>query len=734
MKKLFVILTVVLMATNLFGVIRYVHYVEYNIKPRGGTKLYGGFDGDENSFGERGNPWNDIEKTTIDGNNEWTCVVITLGNNVVVDGFNIIRGHEGTGTYDRAGGVRVWGKTDVILRNLNIHDCYAAQGAGILIDTEQNSGSVTVEYVIVYNCNGTCGAVEVAFPTKPSVSIRHCTIVNNNAYGLEWAGSDEPYRMNHDWYNNIVWNNNNPRVSDVQENLWRWAREFSSDSYAGGARWTDFSWGEPGANMLFETEVGGPGFVSGSFRLAENSPCIDAGRGGADMGALPYCGPVIPDPAELAVSPTTLNIGTGSSGVFTVSNVGDEELDWQASENETWMNLSPTSGNLSGGSSRQVTVTINRTGLEPGNYSGVVSVTSNGGDAAVTVNMSVVEAAPILDINPTTVYYNEGIAVRNVTIGNAGTANLTWNAYENPEENWILSLNPSSGLLIPGQTVDMTVTVDNNIEDGTYQGIVTVTSNGGNENIQINMTLETDSPDYLVRVNCGSDTAFIDDEGNVWSKDQKFTWAWGYVDGSDYYTLHSISNTVNDGLYQTNRMDLTEYKFDGSNGHYEIRLLFAELRYDEEWQSRFDVYCEGDLKISNLDLVDLYGKYYATERMFEVDVTDGVLNIVFADRHPQVSGIEVKGFYGVTKEKGFDKAGVKAEMQGKIWPNPFQYQVNVVEPDLKNVKMYDVLGRRVLETEKGSFVMDGGLPTGVYFFRVETVENELHEWARIFFW
>jgi len=269
MKKIIIL---ALMASNLFGAVRYAktngsnawtgrspvytsinsavnacqsgdevwvsggHYVECNIKPRGGTKLYGGFDGDENSLSERGNPWNDIEKTTIDGNNEWTCIVITLGNNVVVDGFNIIRGHEGTGTYDRAGGVRVWGKTDVILRNLTIHDCYAAQGAGILIDTEQNFGSITVEYVIVYNCSGTCGAVEVANPTNPPVNISNCTIADNYIFGLEWAGSDEPYRMNHDWYNNIVWNNNNPRVRDVQENLWRWAREFSSDSYAGGER------------------------------------------------------------------------------------------------------------------------------------------------------------------------------------------------------------------------------------------------------------------------------------------------------------------------------------------------------------------------------------------------------------------------------------------------------------------------------------------------------------------
>jgi len=107
-------------------------------------------------------------------------------------------------------------------------------------------------------------------------------------------------------------------------------------------------------------------------------------------------------------------------------------------------------------------------------------------------------------------------------------------------------------------------------------------------------------------------------------------------------------------------------------------------------------------------------------------VTDGHIEIDFIPKYSYttISAIKVVALSGKalsgTKENG------KTEVRGRVWPNPFQYEVNVVEPGLKNVKVYDVLGRRVLETEKGSFVMDGGLPTGVYFFQVETVENRVY--------
>jgi len=61
-----------------------------------------------------------------------------------------------------------------------------------------------------------------------------------------------------------------------------------------------------------------------------------------------------------------------------------------------------------------------------------------------------------------------------------------------------------------------------------------------------------------------------------------------------------------------------------------------------------------------------------------------------------------------------------------IWPNPFRYKVAVQEPNLKALTVYNVLGQKVLATEKNECIINHALPTGVYFFRVETVSGKVY--------
>ncbi len=91
--------------------------------------------------------------------------------------------------------------------------------------------------------------------------------------------------------------------------------------------------------------------------------------------------------AVLSINPTTLDFGaSATSKGFDISNAGSGTLSWGVSENETWITtVSPASGN----GNAAVTVNVDRSGLSPGDHSGEVTVTSNGGNQELTVRMNV---------------------------------------------------------------------------------------------------------------------------------------------------------------------------------------------------------------------------------------------------------------------------------------------------------------------------------------------------------
>jgi len=93
----------------------------------------------------------------------------------------------------------------------------------------------------------------------------------------------------------------------------------------------------------------------------------------------------------LFLSPESLDFGTELTQLsFTVRNDGGGTLNWSASESIPWVvSLSPASGSLGTGKTQSVTVTVDRQGLSPGNYTGSISLSSNGGSKEVEVKMDV---------------------------------------------------------------------------------------------------------------------------------------------------------------------------------------------------------------------------------------------------------------------------------------------------------------------------------------------------------
>lgn len=99
---------------------------------------------------------------------------------------------------------------------------------------------------------------------------------------------------------------------------------------------------------------------------------------------------------ELYVSTSTMDFGTTQTvDYFYIYNDGEGVLNWEITDNQNWITVSPTSGSDDGDRST-ITVTVDRGSLSVGSYQGTISITSNGGSATVSVQMEVEEGEPFV--------------------------------------------------------------------------------------------------------------------------------------------------------------------------------------------------------------------------------------------------------------------------------------------------------------------------------------------------
>lgn len=98
----------------------------------------------------------------------------------------------------------------------------------------------------------------------------------------------------------------------------------------------------------------------------------------------------LPDPASLWWDIDYIKIPTGSDRDYiTIRNDGEEPLDYQLSSTSNWIGFSSDQGSLLAGQEDVVWVIVDRSGLNNDLYSGMVNITSNGGNANVAVDMEV---------------------------------------------------------------------------------------------------------------------------------------------------------------------------------------------------------------------------------------------------------------------------------------------------------------------------------------------------------
>ncbi|MEE9270167.1 MAG: hypothetical protein V3V49_07890 [Candidatus Krumholzibacteria bacterium] len=198
------------------------------------------------------------------------------------------------------------------------------------------------------------------------------------------------------------------------------------------------------------------------------------------------CSGTLPAPPVLAVTPLSLDFGMIDSVMtLQVSNIGGSTLSWLVYRSPTtWISVSPISGVDNG----SITVTVNRVGLPPGTHTGVVNVVSNGGVINVPVSLTMAPPPPALLVNPSSLDFGTTATLDQFTIFNNGGPTLTWNITN--AEPWLVVL-PSSGT----ETTTINATVDRTgLSLGAHGDTIKVTSNGGNANILVAMTVLEPAP------------------------------------------------------------------------------------------------------------------------------------------------------------------------------------------------------------------------------------------------
>ena len=187
-------------------------------------------------------------------------------------------------------------------------------------------------------------------------------------------------------------------------------------------------------------------------------------------------------PARLRVSPDSLGFGkTSIRQVIDISSTDGGELAWQASSAQDWLKLIPNSGVLSDGSA-QVIVEVDRALLGDGENAGGIVIEADGGSLVVPVTALV--PVPLLWVNERVIDFRDDLNSYTFEIANAGVGNLIWTCAE--ESVW-LEVRPVEG--VTSQTaIPVTLGVRRQgLESGSYEGELTVSSNGGDVTIAVRM-------------------------------------------------------------------------------------------------------------------------------------------------------------------------------------------------------------------------------------------------------
>jgi hypothetical protein len=197
----------------------------------------------------------------------------------------------------------------------------------------------------------------------------------------------------------------------------------------------------------------------------------------------------------LEASPVTVDLGSSSTNAsITLKSTSRRKLSWSASENASWLTLGTTTGTLRRGSSKKISLSVQRTGLAAGDYTGDVTITSNrGGTETVRVKMNVSgSGSTAFTVSPLQLDFGSTATSLAVTLKNTSSKSVAWTATESA--GW-LGLSSASGTIAANSQKTVTVTVSRSRKDaGTYsRNINFAAGTAGSATVRATMTVPSTS-------------------------------------------------------------------------------------------------------------------------------------------------------------------------------------------------------------------------------------------------
>jgi len=192
--------------------------------------------------------------------------------------------------------------------------------------------------------------------------------------------------------------------------------------------------------------------------------------------------------AVLNVSASEFDFGLNQeTQELSISNSGEVDLDWSVSSSDAWLTTSSTSGTVSPTGSQSINILVDRSALSEGNYTGSLMITSNGGEATITVSMEVPSSNPEIALSASSIDFGENDDTRTLTVSNVGRQTLNWTLTET--ETW-LAVSSASGSIAAGSSQDLTITIDRQgLADGNYSTVINFSGDGGEETVSVSMTV-----------------------------------------------------------------------------------------------------------------------------------------------------------------------------------------------------------------------------------------------------
>lgn len=193
-----------------------------------------------------------------------------------------------------------------------------------------------------------------------------------------------------------------------------------------------------------------------------------------------------PNTGTLSLSQNSLDFGNDATTLtFDVVNKGNAPLKWQIAEDAAWLTCNPTSGTTQEGEKSSVVVTVNRNGLERGNYAQTIAVSSDGGSSVIIVNMAV--QGLTISLSPEELDFGSTTTSMELNLTNTGSGNISYTL--SPSNDWI-KLSRTTGTFT--KTENITVSVNrSSLSEGNHSGHLTLAVGEERISIPVRMNIPT---------------------------------------------------------------------------------------------------------------------------------------------------------------------------------------------------------------------------------------------------